>query len=244
MHSTLRSTGQCAPAKDASAARIAPARGAVALQNAHRVSPADDPDFYPTPPWGARAGAELVLALDPQARTAWEPACGIGTMVHGLGPWFSQVWASDAYSYDGNAIWDFTQDGPGPVQADWIFSNPPFSLAEVFIRLALARARRGVAMLMRVAALETISRHPLMYGERGHAVFAPFCERLPMHRGRYEPDGSTAAFYAWFIWFAAGVGFARPQVMGQARPVTIEIPPGTCARLTRPEDAELFGVRG
>lgn len=216
------------------------------MMSAHRASDGSDPDFYPTPIWAARAGAELVKLFDPKARTCWEPACGAGHMVHALRDYFDHVWASDAYPYDGNAVLDFVAAGVGLPDADWIVTNPPFILAEEFIRLAYARARRGVAMLLRAAAMETVARFNLMSpgGDCPLTVFAPFAERVPMHKGRWEPDGTTAAFYAWLIWLKPAL---RPQrfmarLFDDHHPAVHWIAPGAEARLTKPRDAELFGA--
>lgn len=209
-------------------------------------TPADDPDFFPTPPWGARAGAELIRRLDPApALSAWEPACGAGHMVHGLRDYFPWVHASDAYHYGGNAIHDFLGGGRPYVSADWIVTNPPFAHLEAFVRTAWPLARRGVAMLMRAAALETVGRYSLLYRDCPLTVFAPFSERLPMGKGRWDPDLSSAAFYAWFVWLKPELRPRRfmARVGGEYFPATVPIPPGTEARLTHPDDARLFGVR-
>ena len=55
-------------------------------------------DYFPTPPWAARAGAELVQRLDPLAKTVWEPACGEGHMAGPLAEYFS-VCASDIHPH-------------------------------------------------------------------------------------------------------------------------------------------------
>jgi hypothetical protein len=223
--------------------------------NAHRVVMAsrqptspDDPDFFPTPPWGARAGGELIKRLDPRLASIWEPCCGAGHMVHGLKD-YGLVWASDAYGYDGNMIADFLDDGAAESMAaafapDWIVGNPPFNQIEAFIRQAWRLAPRGVAMLMRAAALESVGRHSLLYRDCPLTVFAPFSERLPMAKGRWEPDLSSAAFYAWFIWLKPAL---RPQrfmarLGGDWFPATVPIPPGSEVRLTRADDALLFGA--
>lgn len=206
---------------------------------ASRMDHADEADFYPTPPWAARAGAELIRALDPGAVSSWEPACGAGHMVHGLRDYFDVVHASDAYLYDGNAIHDFTGGDVPPVRADWIVSNPPFGQIEAFIRAAHAQAVRGVAMLMRAAVLESEGRYPLLYGECPLTVFAPFSERVPMHKGRWEDDGSTATFYAWFIWLKPERRARRmmARVGDRFYPATLPIAPGQRKRLARASDA-------
>lgn len=206
---------------------------------ASRVSGMDEADFYPTPPWAARAGAELIRALDPGAVSVWEPACGAGHMVHGLRDHFDVVHASDAYLYDGNAIHDFTGTGAAPVRADWIVTNPPFAPLEQFIRIAHAQAVRGVAMLMRAAVLESEGRYPLLYGDCPLTIFAPFSERVPMHKGRWEDDGSTATFYAWFIWVKPERRARRmmARVGDRFYPATLPIAPGQRKRLARASDA-------
>jgi len=200
------------------------------------VDPERDPvNFFPTPPWAARAGARLILELDPAARSVWEPACGAGHMVHGLRDYFSLVHASDKYLYDGNALFDFTGEGPGPFAADWIVTNPPFDHCETFIRLGLARARRGVAMLMRGGLLEGQARHQLLTRDAPLSYFAPFSERAPMVKGRWDPKKSTASFYAWFIWLKTRRG--RP-----AAPQILWIAPGAKRALERPSD-QAFAAR-
>lgn len=219
-----------------------PLRG---MLDANRDKSADATDFFPTPPWAGRALAELVQRYDPAARRIWEPACGAGHLVHALRDYFPLVLASDAYPYDGNPIFDFLTPGPAG-SADWIVTNPPFANIGDFIRLAYARARRGVALLMRAAALESCGRYELHTDECPLTVFAPFSERVPMHKARWEPDGTTAAFYAVFLWLKPVL---RPQRFmargpdGLWKAATDIIPPGQEDRLTRPDDLALFGAR-
>ncbi|MBJ7446834.1 MAG: hypothetical protein JHC81_04805 [Brevundimonas sp.] len=207
---------------------------------AHRVTPqADDVDFFPTQPWGGRAGAEIIKqVLDPSAAMAWECACGPGHMVHALRDYFPAVVASDAYLYDGNRIYDFTSDAPPPFEADWIVTNPPFSNIEAFITLACQRARRGVAMLLPARCLEGVGRHGLLYGSAQLTVVAPFSERLPMHKGVYDADRSTAAFYAWFFFLKPVLRPRRfmARIGGDYRPGVLPIAPGTKTRLFRTSD--------
>lgn len=201
----------------------------------------DDLDYFPTPPWAARAGGELIRSIDPQARTAWEPACGGGHMAHGLTDYFGGgVWPTDIHDHQGpirpRFIGDFVRgdlDEVGDPRADWIVTNPPFVLGEAFVRTAWARARRGVAMLLRLQFLEGAARFRLFHELPLYAV-APFAERVPMVKGRWDPTASSATAYAWFLWIKPGVeGFGEaPRVMF--------IAPGTRARLARPEDVTMF----
>jgi len=223
-------------------------RGGVSLMDAHRLSPAADNDFYPTPPWAARAACEHILRFDPAAARAlwWEPACGAGHFVHGARDYAGEIFASDAYRYGDHALYDFVSDAPPPVRPAWIMTNPPFKHLEAFVRLGWARASRGVALLVRMAATETIGRYPLLYhGETPLTVLAQFIERAPMHKGRYEPEGTTAAFYTLLVFLKPALRPRRLMVRFDGRwwPGNIPIEPGAKARLTRPDDAVLFGAR-
>lgn len=224
-----------------------------AVMNTRETEAGDDVDFFPTRPWGSRAGGEIIRQIDPRARSAWECAVGVGMMAHGLDDYFPIVHGSDICIYDpalyaarGWVAHDFTAGDPDPFVADWIISNPPFDDVEVFIQQAWARARRGVAMLLRLVCLSGQARHRLLHGEGPDGmqltVFAPFSERLPMHRGFWDPTRTTATDYAWFIWCKPGVGPRLPVVLGRRRAVIFDIPPGTQARLTRPDDAARFGA--
>ena len=123
-----------------------------------------------------------------------------------------------------------SQDHPDGV--DWVMTNPPFSHAAQFIQKGLRVARRGVAMLLRVAFLEGTERYSVLYeGESPLTLVAPFVERVSMVLGTYDPDAGLATCNAWFF-FRKGRG---------KRPIELlPIPPGTKARLYRPEDARRF----
>lgn len=205
----------------------------------------DDPDFFPTAPWGGRAGAELILRLDPEAREVWEPACGAGHLVHALSDYFPTVWASDAYHYGQAEVLDFHSPEAGMRRARWVATNPPFIGIDRFIRRAWDVATHGVAILGRSALLESEGRHGLLYGDCPLTVFAPFTDRLPLTQGRWDPDASSAAFYAWFLFLKPALRPERfmTRIDGALRPAIVPIPPGSKARLTRASDAERLAAR-
>lgn len=220
-----------------------------AVMASRETEAGEDVDFFPTRPWGSRAGGEIIRQLDPRARSVEECAVGVGMMAHGLADYFPVVHGSDVCVYDPDLYaargWrqrDFLTDSDDGLAPDWIVTNPPFDHVEAFIERALVRARRGVAMLLRLACISGQARHRLLHGDVGLTVFAPFSERLPMHRGFWDPTRTTATDYAWFIWCKPGVGPRLPVICGQRRPLIFDIPPGTEDRLTRPEDAALFAA--
>jgi hypothetical protein len=189
-------------------------------------------EFFPTPPWAARAGGELIHLLDPDAASVWEPACGRGHMASPLSERFA-VCPSDIHDFGYGDVVDFLAGDAADPECDWIVTNPPFRLAQRFVEIGLERARRGVAMLLRLQFLEGGGRWPLLYGgPQPMTLCAPFSERVSMTLGCWDPEAGLPTAYAWFVWQKG----ARPRPM-------IGIPPGTKQRLTRPDDAARFGVK-
>jgi hypothetical protein len=241
--------------------------GHTAVMAQRAPTPPDSLDYFPTPPWAARAGGELITRLDPAAISCWEPACGEGHMAHGLAEYFARVGCSDIYPYGRGSVFDFLagdgtgggqlglQDTPEVARAhwDWVVSNPPFNHAMAFVEAALPRARRGVAMLLRLAFREggeQCGRHEF-FCRTPATVVAQFAERVPMHRGRWLPKGSTATAYAWFIWLKPASNSPLIALAEEARRLTgdpaaaidLLIPPDAKARLHRSADVVKFGAR-
>lgn len=214
------------------------ASAAVRQQKAPASVVTDDPqaalyralNYFPTPPWAARAGAEILRQMDPDARVIWEPACGEGHMAYALNEYFTTVHASDIHRHGYGDVVDFLMAGDAPGPVDWVVTNPPFDRAEEFLAQGLRRARRGVALLCRIAFLEGGGRYPVLYqGPNRLTLCAVFSERVSMTLGVWDPDASAAACYAWFFFHKGS----------PALPVT-GIPPGTEARLHRAEDVRRF----
>lgn len=206
---------------------------------ARRAEPPDSLDFFPTPPWATRALFPLLRELDPEldveARSCWEPACGEGHMAAVLEELFpGQVRASDVFPYGFGESIDFL-DAPRVEPADWIVTNPPFKVGLEFAKTALTRARIGVALLLRTAFLEGGGRWEALFRDRPPSLVAPFVERVPMVKGRWDPKASTATSYAWFLWEAEAVHDAS---------LLRWIAPGRRAELTRPDDARRFAAAG
>lgn len=200
-------------------------------------------DWFATPPWASRAGAEIVRLVDRQARHVWEPACGDGIMAEALREYFPSVLASDChdYGYKPAEIVDFLAREPDQ-RVDWVITNPPFKSAADFVRQGLKVSGQGVAVLCRSVFLESADRYKLLHeGAARLAWVAPFSERVPMQLGPWNPTLSSATAYSWF-------GFMHPAARVLAgisdRAVIIPIPPGTRARLTRADDAKRFGIKG
>lgn len=127
-------------------------------------------DYYRTPPDVTFA---LLNFLEDQGHldtesTIWEPACGTGEMAESMKERGYSVFSTDLYpSGYGNPIAvDFLSSAP--VELDWIITNPPFSMAEKFIRHAL-ELDRPFAFLLKSQfwharkRLDLFEKHPPAY---------------------------------------------------------------------------------
>jgi hypothetical protein len=173
---------------------------------AHRMEPASSADLFPTPPWATRTLVEWLIQRGVLVgdQHCWEPAAGLGHMSRTLSEFFSSVYASDAFDYGlGHEVSDFRCAGYHQ-KFDWIITNPPFNLAEEFSRTAIVKAKVGVAMLVRTTFLEGIKRYQNLFSRTPPTYVLQFTERVPMHRGRLEANGSTATAYCWLVWFVSG----------------------------------------
>lgn len=166
-----------------------------------RHEPSDSLDDFPTPPWATRALCEFIdrNLIATKACTCREPSANRGYMARTLEEYFKSVDASDVHDYgSGYPVKDFLTDEFKRV--DWTITNPPFKLATEFINKGLKTSTHGVAVLLRIAFLEGKKRYEELFSERPPAYVLQFVERVPMVKGRYDPNVSSATAYAWFIW--------------------------------------------
>ena len=176
-----------------------------------RHEDSDSLDYFPTPPWATRALFWQVLmqpqfALFPRIEKSddkcLEPACGGGHMVKVLREHFSKVESCDIADYGQDRIQDFLALEYSQVIGayDYIITNPPFNLAEEFVRKALPMTRKCVAIFARTQFMESIGRYERLFKPNPPAIIAQFSERVPIVKGRLSATASTATSYAWFIW--------------------------------------------
>jgi hypothetical protein len=89
---------------------------------------------------------------------------------------------------------------------DWVITDPPFRLAEPFIQRALLTTRVGVAVFARTVFTESVGRHSRLFAPRPPSIAAQFSERVPIVKGRLDPEASSATSYSWFVWLREQVG--------------------------------------
>jgi hypothetical protein len=153
-----------------------------------------DRDLYETP----ACAVEALLRVESIPHFVWEPACGPGAIVRVLRDHGHEVFASDVVDYGwGHVVRDFFEYS-GEMQC--VLTNPPYQLAEEFVRHALKHSPL-VIMLLRLAFLESERRTEILESS-GLARVHVFRKRLPMmHRAGWTgPRASSAMPFAWFVW--------------------------------------------
>ena len=200
---------------------------ATALVKAQKAHVRKAADFYPSPPDVTQALLDF-LALAP-GTYIWEPACGDGAMSEVLKAGGHEVYSTDLREdtgYGDEVGLDFLQYDPAPPNGypitaifnDWIITNPPFNLAEAFIRKALSMTPR-VAMLLSNQYWHAAGRLAL-FEETPPSHILPLTWRpafLEKERGK-----SPMMNVFWVVW-GAGEGDAVYRPL--RRPVRV---PATC----------------
>ena len=160
-------------------------------------------DLYETP----ACAIEALLRAERLPEVIWEPAAGRGAIKRVLESASHTVVATDLVAWDGAdsgiaAPIDFLMERKAPPGCRCIVTNPPFKLANQFIRHGLTLVD-SVVVLLRLVALEGAARSDLI---DSHLVRVwPGIERLPMLHREGWGGRRIATGTAPFAWFA----FAR-----------------------------------
>ena len=154
--------------------RDTPQLGLVGVAEETNVGVGDEADFYPTPAWATQAILRRLRPTGPVFRIL-DPCAGDGAMLRAA----AEMWPGIPMSLRGLEIHDGraqiaiargdctieTRDAldqtPWP-DHDLSLSNPPFKLAEVFVRRAIMERgfnpQKRAAVLLRLAFLESAER--------------------------------------------------------------------------------------
>ena len=141
-------------------------------------------DYYPTPPDATKA---LIHYLNiSKDCIIWEPACGQGHMLN--------VFLDNGYCAFGTDVQTGTDflncDIPN---FDWIITNPPFSLAEQFIRRAW-EIRKPFAFLLKIQYWNAQKRFEL-FKECQPSIVLPIGWRLD-----FTGKGNALMDTQWCVW--------------------------------------------
>lgn len=80
-----------------------------------------------------------------------------------------------------------------------IITNPPFKLAEQFIRLSLSKTTKKVVMLGKLQLLEGAKRKTMFESTPLKKVWV-FSKRLTLTRNGQKMDNGGMICFAWYVW--------------------------------------------
>lgn len=139
-----------------------------------------------------------------------EPAAGEGQLASGLQAVASRVYTNDIlpeydcdYHVDASKLRRWFDTFPSSV--DWVVTNPPYTtrVLEGILEASLSYANLGVAMLLRLSAMEPVVNR----SERGRMLQAyadnmRYLITFSDPRPRYDPTkrGTDSVTTAWFVW--------------------------------------------
>ena len=170
-------------------------------------------DAYLTPGW---AVLRLLETWTPPAGTLVEPARGDGSIVRAVGsrrPWVSydirDVHPESTFHRRGDFL---TVATPSPSVVA-VVTNPPYSLAEEFVRKSRELYQNAeLVFLLRLAFLASEKRLQLW-----RDIGTPDVYVLP-NRPSFTGGGTDSADYAWFHWPKAWTDKScGPQCFGNIR---------------------------
>lgn len=145
-------------------------------------------DFYPTPPDATQALIDFLKI--PRGRTIWEPAVGKGDLANVLRANWYFVIGTDIQTGTDFLTCDV-------VPCDWIITNPPFSLAEQFIRKCV-EFKKPFALLLKSQYWHAKSRLSL-FREHPPRYVLPLTWR-PDFLFKTRGKGSPLMDVMWVVW--------------------------------------------
>lgn len=161
-------------------------------------------DWYCEPAWIV----EALLDVETFDGMTWDPACGGGTIPKTFAARGLESDGSDIVNRGYGRVADFFETTGSPPN---IASNPPYGVIERFIDHALALTTGKVAILARLALLESVRRREFFARTPLARVWVS-SRRVSMPPGGsgVKAAGGTIAF-AWFVWDHAHSG---PPTLG------------------------------
>lgn len=148
-------------------------------------------DFYPTPPEAVEALLQSKWKPAPEFRV-WEPACGDGAISRLLVANGYNVLSSDVVDRGYGEVADFLAGTRA--LASQILTNPPFKLAEEFIRHGFKLGVAYQAHLLKAQFWNAASRLRL-FKEHPPAAVLPLTWRLDFTGG-----GAPTMDCCWVVW--------------------------------------------
>ena len=154
----------------------------------------DGIDLYETPEWATRA----LMSVESFEEPILEPACGMGAISNVLSEKYAVISTDLIQREFGGCVDFFSVDCP----CGAVITNPPYVLAEEFIKHAKSLPTTKIAMILKLSFLESEKRKEL-FADREFPLKTVyvFRKRVQMYPyGIERPKNSGTIAYAWFVW--------------------------------------------
>lgn len=171
-------------------------------------------DLYPTPP---EVTVALLRFLNlPKETKIWEPAAGDGDMAKAM--WDCGMLVDETDIRSGQDFLTIWRPNDSEYDYDWIITNPPFSLAEEFIRHA-SELQRPFAMLLKAQYWHAAKRMAL-FEEIPPSYILPLTWRPDFFFKERENGngGSPLMDVMWCVWLAPWMKNVQTVYRPLARP--------------------------
>jgi hypothetical protein len=180
----------------------------MSIQKRHNLADRGN-DLYESPSEAVHALLDLERSgeIDSFPQNIWEPACGPGSIVRVLRGAGYTVTATDLVDYgarkclESQSGVDFLMEGQMIGETKAIITNPPYKLANDFVRHAHRIGAPRIIMLLRAMFIEGTGRTDVIEN-MGLASVHVFRNRLTMmHRDGFDgPKNGSNVPFAWFDW--------------------------------------------
>ena len=166
--------------------------------SSHALEEREVNDYYATDP----KAAEWLLELEPGLDNIWECACGEGHLAKVFDRAGRLQFATDLIDRGYGGVVDFLNTDTNIKYNGDIVSNPPYKIAERFIRKALDTVTDGhkVCMFLKLTFLESKSRKQLFEQYPPKTIWVSSSRINCAKNGDFDKYPSSAVAYAWYIW--------------------------------------------
>lgn len=174
-------------------------------------------DYYATPPQEV-TNILNVMNLNLKGKTILDPGCGEGHLLLGINNYEDQAIldGTDIKDRTGKVTeelrqrkviinygedFDFLSDNYPMGNFDYVIMNPPFSVLIPFVQHSLKLATKGVLMLGRLEALETVKRYENIFKDCPPTQIYVYVDRIACYKnGDFSVTPSAIQAYAWYYW--------------------------------------------
>ena len=170
--------------------------------SAHSQTEREKTDYYATDPVAIEKllGAYVKRDKETLDPLIWEPACGEGHLAKALKEEGYRVLSTDLVDRGYGDKLDFLAS-----KGEWcgdILTNPPFKVAEKFVRHGYERLKKGKRLLIfqRIHFLESSGRHKLFKELPPKFVYIHSSRVGTAMNGDFERFNAKAMAYAWYVW--------------------------------------------